>query len=61
MIDDWPLFVVTFCAEPGCPDPIRALRALLKRAPRDQPLKCVDLAERLPAVASSTAALCASS
>lgn len=38
-----PLFTVVLRPSPGCDDPIRALRALLKRALRSYGLRCVGL------------------
>jgi hypothetical protein len=40
-----PTFVVHFRPEPDCADPIKALRALLKRALRSWGLRCVTLSE----------------
>jgi hypothetical protein len=39
-------FVVTFVAAPGTDDPVRALKALLKRSLRTFGLRCVDAREQ---------------
>jgi hypothetical protein len=39
--DDAPTFRLVLRPTPACPDPIRALRHLLKRALRSYDLKCV--------------------
>jgi hypothetical protein len=56
-----PIFIVTLRPDRWCSDPIKALRAVLKRSGRDYGLKCIGLAERPSTTAASTAAVTASS
>jgi hypothetical protein len=54
---DRPTFVVVLRPERHCANPVRALRAVLKRALRDHALRCIGIAERPAATATSSAAI----
>jgi hypothetical protein len=52
-----PTFAIVLRPEPYCLDPIRALRAVLKRALRDHGLRCIGVAERLSVTSASSVAI----
>ena len=56
-----PIYVLTLRPEAYCHDPIKALRATLKRALRDHGLRCIGIAERSSVVVASSSAISTSS
>jgi hypothetical protein len=60
-VNERSTFVVTLRPESHCHDPIKALRATLKRALRLDGLRCIGIIEQLPVTVSSTVVVLVSS